>query len=65
MDFCGALGFVLRLTDVIFLPLTFNWNERSRMQRNNLDLCGIIATGDIFRAGGMLFFMSAHLTMDA
>ena len=59
------MGVVLMLTELYVFPLTLSWNERSRMHLNNLDLCGIIATGEIFSSGGILCLMSAHLTMEA
>ena len=65
IDFCGAMGVVLMLTDLYVLPLILSWKERSKMHLNNLDLCGIIATGEIFNSGGFLCLMSAHLTMEA
>ena len=52
MDFCGAFRVVFMLTDCIFLSLTFSWKDRSSMYLYDLDLCGIIATGDNLRFFG-------------
>ena len=60
MAFCGASLFVALFTDGICLPFSLSWKDRSRMARYFLDLCGIIAIGEIFRFGGMLFLISFH-----
>ena len=45
IKFYGAVWVVLELTDGILVPSIFRRNERSRKQRNFLDLWGIIVTG--------------------
>lgn len=65
IDFCGVISFVLMLTDLYVLPFILSWNYKSRIHLKSLDLCGIVATGEIFSAGGILFLMCDHLTMDA
>ena len=61
MASCGASDLSdVSFTDSSFLPLTSNWNERSKIIRNFRDLCGIAAIGEIFRFRGILFFISSH-----
>ena len=53
---------VFSFTDENFLPLWNSVNERSRIHLNGFDLCGIIATGNIFSFLGISFLMSPHFT---
>ena len=59
---CLAILFVRMLTESCILPLKVSWNDRSRMHQKALDLCGIIAAGDIFNFIGKWSLMSPHLT---
>ena len=62
MAFCGARMLVDVLTDSRWLWPMRRQNERSRIVRKSLDLCGIIATGDILRCVGMLSMISPSRT---
>ena len=63
IDFCGALQFVPSLTDGIFVPWKLSLKDRSRMALNFLDLCGIIAIGEILRFFGGACLMQANLIL--
>lgn len=52
---------VALLTDGILEPFMRIWKERSRIALNFLDLCGIMAMGDILRLIGGSSLMSFHL----
>lgn len=62
MAFCGALIFVVELTDGMRPPLMRNENDRSKMHRKSRDLWGIIASGEILRFSGKLSIMSPNRT---
>ena len=62
----GRASFLVRLfTEEYVTPLWRSVNDRSRIQRNGFDLCGIMATGDTFSFVGMSFFISPQRTTRA
>ena len=54
IEFSEAFWVALEFIDGILVPSIVRQNDRSRIQRNLLDLWGIIATGDILRYSGNL-----------
>ena len=61
MDSAGACLTVAEFTDSINFPKCRRRKDRSRMVLNARDLCGIIATGDIFSFSGRLLMISPYL----
>ena len=62
----GAVLLVLALTDGMeVVGVRRRENDRSNIARNGRDLCGIIATGEIFSSGGGDCRMSSQYTRRA
>ena len=53
----GANFFVLSLTEGNVSDFVLSLNDRSSITWNDLLLCGMNATGEFFRFGGMLYLM--------
>ena len=62
---CGASFSVVSLTEGKVILFAFSWNDRSNMTLKDLLLCGMQATGEIFKFFGQLFLMSLNLTIFA
>ena len=60
MDSAGACLTVAEFTDSINFPKCRRRKDRSRMVLNARDLCGIMATGDIFSFSGRLLMISPY-----
>ena len=66
MDPAGADFVVVLFTDgTTSVGLIFTGKERSKIARNGRELCGTIATGEIFNCGGGLALSSVHRTNHA
>ena len=61
MDYCGASMVVLSLTYGCLIPFSLIPKERSMMNQNGWLLCGISATGEIFKFCGILLLIALHL----
>ena len=60
MDYWGGVFFVLSLTDSCFISVSLIPNNKSRINQNGQLLCGMAATGEIFRFGGILVLISFY-----
>ncbi len=57
---------MVSLTDADIPPfVSQSWKERSSIERNAFDLCGMADIGDIFSCSGGLSLMSPHSTIRA
>ena len=61
MDSCGVIMVVLLLTDGYLISLRLIPKERSQINFNGRILCGIAATGEIFKFGRILLLVTFHL----
>jgi len=62
----GANFVVVLFTDgIVSVGLSLIANDKSRIARKGLDLCGTMASGEILSCGGGLSFMSVHRTKRA
>ena len=57
----GTSLVVLSLTDSFFIPAILIPKDKYKINSNGRILCGMSATGGIFRFGGILFLISFHL----
>ena len=60
MDYCGASLVVISFTDSCLIPVILIQKDKSRINWNGRLLCGMSATGDIFRFCGILVLISFH-----
>ena len=61
IDSSGAYFTASEFTDCIIAPLCQIWKERTKSIWYDRDLCGIMATGEIFSFSGRFFFRSPYL----
>ena len=60
MASCGAMAVVPSLTDGTLCPSMQSENEKSKISRNDIDLCGIRDMGDTLRLGGKFSLISSQ-----
>ena len=60
MDSCGEVLVVLLFTDICLISVSLIPNNKSKINWNGQLLCGMAATGEMFRFGGILVLFSLH-----
>ena len=61
MNSCGDILVVLSLSDSCLIPVILTPKYKYKINWNGRLLCGMSATGEIFRFGGILVLITFHL----